>query len=272
MPEITIGAQKIAYRQQGQGRPGVLLVHGAGQSSVHFSELMGVLGQQTNTVALDLPGHGSSPAPDPMVQPADLLEYYRDLVAEFAEKIGLGKFVLVGHSMGGAVAQHFALSMGDRLEALVLVATAGRLKVAPMILQAIREQFQMLPQMIAAVGYSPAASSAQVAHWAAQQIQAPREVVLADFRACALFDVRERLGEISCPVTIISAADDRLTPPLLQDQLETRIPRSRLVRLTRAGHFVFMERPAPVAEAILEAREAAMNDPLGPQNGKRFEG
>ena len=91
MPEITIGAQKIAYRQQGQGRPGVLLVHGAGQSSVHFSELMGVLGQQTNTVALDLPGHGSSPAPDPMVQPADLLEYYRDLVAEFAEKIGLGK-------------------------------------------------------------------------------------------------------------------------------------------------------------------------------------
>ena len=53
-----------------------------------------------------------------------------------------------------------------------------------MILQAIRDQFQMLPQMIAAVGYSPAASPAQVAHWAEHQIKAAPDVVLADFRAC----------------------------------------------------------------------------------------
>lgn len=258
MPQIRIGTQTIAYRQQGSGRPGVLLVHGAGQSSVHFSGLLGILGQQTRAVALDLPGHGGSPGLSPSVQPPWLLERYRDIVAEFAEKLGLGKFVLVGHSMGGAVGQLFALSMGDRLEALVLVATAGRLKVAPMILQAIREQFQMLPQMIAAVGYSPSASSAQVAHWAEQQLQASQDVVLADFRACARFDVRQQLAEITCPVTIVSGADDRLTPPLLQDQLETRIPRSRLVRISRAGHFVFMERPEPVADAILDAREAAI--------------
>ena len=252
MPRITIGNQEIAYRQQGEGRPGVMLVHGAGQASVHFSELMGLLGRHTRVVAPDLPGHGSSPPLDPWPQPSELLERYRDVVAELAEKLGLGKFVLVGHSMGGAVGQLFALSMGDRLAGLVLVATAGRLKVAPMILQAIREQFQMLPQMIAAVGYSPSASKDQMAHWAEHQIQAPREVVLSDFRACARFDVRERLAEIQCPVTIVSAADDRLTPPMLQDQLETRIRRSRLVRVTRAGHFVFMERPEPVAEAILD--------------------
>ena len=257
MSEATIGKQKISYRQQCQGRPAVLLVHGAGQAAVHFSGLMGVLGQKTRTVALDLPGHGSSPPLDPVVPPSELLERYRDIVAEFAEKMGLGKFVLVGHSMGGAVAQLFALDMGDRLAGLVLVATSGRLKVATMILQAIREQFQMLPQMIAAVGYSPTASSAQVAHWAEHQIQASQDVVLADFRACAQFDVRERLGEMACPVTIVSATDDRLTPPMLQDQLEARIPRSRLVRITRAGHFVFMERPEPVAWAILDAHQAA---------------
>ncbi len=252
MPEITIGTQKIAYRQQGQGRPGVLLVHGAGQASVHWSPLMGLLGQRTRVVALDLPGHGGSPPLDPAVEPDALLERYQDIVADFAEKLGLGKFVLVGHSMGGAVGQLFALSMSDRLEALVLVATSGRLKVAPMILQAIREQFQMLPQMIAAVGYSPAANPAQVAHWAEHQIQAEQDVVLADFRACAQFDVRERLAEIDVPTTIVSATDDRLTPPMLQDQLEARIPRSKLARVTRAGHFVFMERPEPVAQAILD--------------------
>ena len=252
MPQITIGKEKISYRQQGEGRPGVMLVHGAGQASMHFSELMGLLGQHTRVVAPDLPGHGSSTPLDPWPQPADLLERYRDIVAELAERLGLGKFVLVGHSMGGAVGQLFALSMGDRLAGLVLVATAARFKLAPMILQAIREQFDMLPQMIAAVGYSPCASKAQIAHWAEHQMQAPQDVVLSDFRACACFDERDRLGEITCPVTIVSANDDRLTPPMLQDQLETRIPRSRLVRVSRAGHFVFMERPDTVAEAIVD--------------------
>ena len=263
MPQITIGAQKLSYRQQGEGRPPLLLIHGAGQSSVHFSELMGVLGRHCWTVALDLPGHGGSPPLDPLPPVSELLQRYRDLAAEFAERIGLGKFMLVGHSMGGAVAQLFALSMGERLAGLVLVATSGRLKVAPMILQAIREHFDGLPAMIAAVGYSPAASTEQVARWSANQIQAPQQVVLDDFRACAQFDVRDQLGEISCPVSIISAADDRLTPPMLQQQLQKRIPRSELVHVSRAGHFVFMERPDVVAQAILEARVAAIKRAAG---------
>ena len=258
MAQLNIGNQKVFYRDTGSGRPAVLLVHGAGGSARVFSELTGVLAQHCRVVALDLPGHGSSDPFETPPPPSELLEQYRDVVAELAEKLGLGRFVLVGHSMGGAMAQLFALAYPERLAGLVLVATAARLKVAAPVLQAIREQFEHFHQLIAGIGYSPASSRDQVASWARLDLQAPQQVVLADFRACATFDIRHRVAEISCSVSIISAADDRVTLPRLQQQLQQLVPRSTLVELTRAGHFMMHERPDALAEAILAARQQAM--------------
>ncbi len=128
----------------------------------------------------------------------------------------------------------------------------------------IHKNFHNLNTMMAAVGYSPATAADQARSWSEAQIQAPQETVLADFRACSMFDEREnigQLGEAPFPTTIISAADDMLTPPRLQGQLEQLIPRASLVTLSRAGHFCFFERPDAVAEAILGAHEGAQTAP-----------
>jgi pimeloyl-ACP methyl ester carboxylesterase len=253
MPVLKIGRQGITYREQGEGRPPVLLLHGAGGSSLHFAELVTPLGRHRRTVALDLPGHGSSDPLEIPPSPDELLERYRDLVAEAAERLGLGRFVLVGHSMGGAIALQFALAFPDRLSGLVLVATSARLKVAPTLLATIRQNFDELPTLMAAMGYSAASDQGQVEAWAQRQIQAPQDVVLADFMACARFDLRHRVGSLSCPTLVVSAADDRLTPPELQQQLVALIPRARLEILSRAGHFLLWERPVPLARLILGA-------------------
>jgi pimeloyl-ACP methyl ester carboxylesterase len=252
MPVLTIGQQPISYREQGAGAgPPLLLVHCAGGSSSHFVELLDLLGRQRRVVALDLPGHGRSPRIDPPPPPAELLERYRDVVAELGERLGLGRFVLVGHSMGGAVAQLFALAYRDRLAHLVLLATAARLKVAAPLLEAIRDHFDRLSGMLGAVGYSAASDPRQVQRWAASLLQAPQEVVLDDFRACALFDVRERLGGLDCPTLVISAADDRLTPPSWQQRTVELLPRARMETVSRAGHFLFWERPDEVSRLVL---------------------
>lgn len=256
MPVAPLGPTPIHYRLQGSGRPPLLLVHGAGGSSLHFAQLMGLLAPHMACVAPDLPGHGQSPAGERVAE-ADLLDHYVERLAELAESLGLGRFVLLGHSMGGAVAQLFALKYPDRLAGLVLMATAARLKVAPAVFETIRDHFEELPRLMEAVGYSPSTSPATVRSFCAAQLQAPREVVLADFRACALFDQRERVSAIRCPTTLLSAGDDRLTPPKLQAQLEQLIPRSRLVPLPRCGHFMFFERPEAVAEALVEAWDLA---------------
>jgi pimeloyl-ACP methyl ester carboxylesterase len=251
MPTVTVRGQKIAYRETGAGRPPVLLVHGAGGSSLHFSEIVRQVGRKQRAVALDLPGHGRSPAFSSPPPSSELLERYRDLVADFAETLGLGRFVFLGHSMGGAVALSFALAYPERLERLFLVATGARLKVEEELLETIRRRFDELPSYFAATGYSPASDRSQVDAWATQQIQAPRPVVLADFLACDLFDVREALPRMTTPCTVVSGADDRLTPPRLQEQLAASIPSARLETLARAGHFLLFERPAHLAALVV---------------------
>jgi pimeloyl-ACP methyl ester carboxylesterase len=254
MPSVNASGQPVSYRQHGEGRPAVLLVHGAGGSSLHFEELLRLVGGHgRRTLALDLPGHGSSPPLRRPPAPAELLEVYRDVVAEAAESLGLGRFVLAGHSMGGAVAQHFALAYPDRLEALVLIATGARLKVAPSLLDTIRHRFDEYSGLMASLGYSPATPAQRAREWAALGLQAPQQVVLADFMACASFDLRQRLADLRCPTLVISASDDLLTPPELQQQLADLIPRARLEPVTRAGHFLNFERPAAVAEPVLRA-------------------
>jgi pimeloyl-ACP methyl ester carboxylesterase len=254
MPSLKLGSQELHYREQGTGGPPLVLVHGAGGSSLHFAELVALLGRERRVVALDLPGHGRSPAFATPPPSPELLERYRDLVAELAERLGLGRFVPVGHSMGGAVALHVALAYGDRLAGLVLVATSARLKVAPAIIEAIRDHFVDLPQLMAAVAYSPASDPQAVRAWAQQQLQAPQDVVLADFRACDCFDVRQHLSEgaVRNRTLVISAADDRLTPPRDQQRLVELIAGARLETVTRAGHFVLCERPEAVARLILD--------------------
>lgn len=264
MPSIAVGEQIVEVRQRGEGRPSLLLLHGAGCGSVHFAELLGLLAGQCRAVAIDLPGHGRSPAPEPFPLPAELLDHYADLALEAAVKLGLGRPIVVGHSMGGAVALRMALRHGEHLDGLVLMATAARLKVADAVFAAIRRAFDGLPQMMAAVGYSPATPPDRARALAAQQLQAPQEVVLADFMACHRFDERDALARITHRAAVISAADDRLTPPKLQAHLAEGLPRATLQTISRAGHFLYAERPDAVAEAILAARAWIQQDP-GPR-------
>jgi pimeloyl-ACP methyl ester carboxylesterase len=252
MPEIDIGGQRIAYRELGEGRPPLLLVHGAGGSSRHFAGLLGPLGRVRHVVAIDLPGHGRSAPFGTAVPASELLVRYRDLCAELAERLGLGRFVLVGHSMGGAIGLLLAAAHPDRLARLVVVASAGRLRVADELLATIRDRFHELPALLAGLGYSPATDPGQACSWAATQLQAPPAVVLADFLACACFDLRAELPALRVPCSVIAAEDDRLTPKVLQERLCEAIPGAELHRVTRAGHFLLQERPDALAELLLQ--------------------
>jgi len=253
MPELTIGQQRIVYREAGEARPPLLLVHGAGGSSRHFAGLLGPLGRVRRTVAIDLPGHGRSSPLDPAAPASELLERYRDVCTELAERLGLGRFVFIGHSMGGAIGLLAAAAYPERLESLVVVASAARLRVSAELLSALRTRFEDVPALLAGLGYSPSSDPRQVRRWSEAQLQAPAEVVLDDFCACDRFDVRAQLSALQVPVSVVSATDDRLTPPALQEQLCEEIPRSRLQRLSRAGHFALFERPDALAEALLRA-------------------
>ena len=114
---------KVHYRDEGnpEGRP-LLLVHGFSASLHTWEPWVEQLGAEYRIISLDLPGHGltRNPAPEKMN-----ISYFAEAVGEVASKLGVQDHVIVGSSMGGATAWQSALSRGEMIDGLVLVAASG---------------------------------------------------------------------------------------------------------------------------------------------------
>lgn len=114
---------RIHYTDEGAaGGRTLILVHGFAASTYAWRPWVERLSGDFRLIAIDLPGHGLTEAPRGYQAS---LDRNADLVGKLADHAGADRFVLVGNSMGGAVALAFAIEHPERLEALVLVDAAG---------------------------------------------------------------------------------------------------------------------------------------------------
>jgi len=230
----------------GQEHPPLILVHGAGGSRLDWPpELRRLEGEWV--YGLDLPGHGHSPG-----EGERTIDRYVEHVCNWMEAVGLERAVLVGHSMGGAIALTMALDLPSRVEGLVLVATGGRLRVQPAILEltANTETFNLVLDQVITFYFSPQTLARLVKLARTRMAETRPRVLHRDFQACDRFDVLDRLGEIKVPAQVICGVDDRLTPLKSSRFLAEAIPGSRLVTIDGAGHMVMLEQPEEVAGAV----------------------
>jgi pimeloyl-ACP methyl ester carboxylesterase len=166
--------------------------------------------------------------------------------------VGIERAVVVGHSMGGAIALTMALDAPGRVAGLVLIATGARLRVAPAILEKIPVDFDMALDVITRCAWSPVASANLVELGRESLREIGPDVLLGDLAACDRFDVMERLGEVDVPALVIVGSADRLAPVKYARYLADHISDARLVVIENAGHMVMLERPAEVAGVIGE--------------------
>jgi surfactin synthase thioesterase subunit len=188
------------------------------------------LADVARVVAPDLPGHGQSGG-----EPPRSIEESTTFVAGFLDALSVRDVVIGGHSMGGAVAQQFALTYPERVDGLVLVGTGARLRVLPRLLDLLATDYaegvSLLMQM--AVGSAtPAALKASLHRLTAAN---PQRVVLGDLRACDVFDVMARIGTVRAPTLAICGEEDQLTPPRYSRFFGDRIAGSRVV-VARSHH------------------------------------
>jgi pimeloyl-ACP methyl ester carboxylesterase len=226
--------------------PLLLFVHGAGGSRLLWLAQVRALTEVANPVALDLPGHGRSAGPG-----RSDVAGYAAAVREVIHGSGLPHAVLCGLSMGGAIVQQLLLDVeGDGIRGGVLISTGARLRVSPAIFEAIDRDYpaylRLMGEWLAAPGTPAAVRDAVVTQAAA----CPATVTRSDFDACEGFDARERLSRIACPVLVIQAEQDLLTPPPYGRFLADKIPDATLVMVPEAGHIVPVEQPHAVNQAI----------------------
>ena len=119
---VNLGDVELSIAEAGDGQRPLLLVHGFTGTKQDFTPWLDELaGLGWHAVAPDLRGHGQSSKPD--AESAYSFEVMADDVLRLADALGWNRFVMLGHSMGGMVAQFVARSAGERLAGLILMDT-----------------------------------------------------------------------------------------------------------------------------------------------------
>ncbi len=249
MPTISLpGGGQLYYRQHADDErfTPLVLVHGAGGSHMHWpAELRRLPGAVV--YSLDLPGHGKSDGPGR----ADIGEYAETILA-FVDALGLPRFVLAGHSMGGAIALEYALRHASRLTGLVLVSTGGQLRVAPELLASLSADFERTTELLAVRTHAADVHPELLRAYVRRLREVAPEVLHADFVACDRFDRLADLHQVSVPTLVLCGEADRMTPLNDSRTLAEGIPGAELAVIPAAGHMVMLERPAEVAGLLTE--------------------
>jgi pimeloyl-ACP methyl ester carboxylesterase len=245
MPAQSVNGIEIHYDLTGGGPRTCLFVHGSGGSTMSWIRQLEGLADTARVVALDLPGHGQSGG-----EGCSRIEDYVRLVHAFVETARFGKVVLGGHSMGGAVAQAFALSHPEWLDGLILVGTGARLRVLPKIFELLRADYAEGVRFINSRAFSRSTPEALKDAARARSLETRPQVTIGDYTACNGFDVMERIGALRVPTLVICGEDDQLTPPKYARYLARTIPGAVLVMVEQAGHYVHLEQPAVANQAI----------------------
>jgi pimeloyl-ACP methyl ester carboxylesterase len=231
--------------EQPGAEPAVVCVHGYCQSSAYWVPTLDRLARAgVRGLAPDLPGFGASARrPGPYT-----MEAYADGIAGLLDARKLQRVALVGGSMGGVVAQHFALRHPARLVRLLLVATGGAMG-DPAAGLARAEAVAAAPWDAAAV--EPVVRGFFREPPAPERLAEYRRIALTASHAAAIEAARsnagsrtlDRLGEIRVPTLIIQGRHDRARTPEHGAAMRDRIQGARLEILEGSGHTPQLEEP-----------------------------
>jgi pimeloyl-ACP methyl ester carboxylesterase len=245
MPSAA-GLYYFAHEEQNGSRPPVILLHGAGGTHLNWPpQVRRMLGQRI--YAPDLPGHGKSAG----VSRQSIAAYAADLI-DFMDALKMQSAVLVGHSMGAAIALTFAIEYPERLLGLGLLGANARLPVAPAILKNAlsASAFHATVAMVTEACYGPATEPRLKELGARRMAEMRPSVFYGDFLACESFDVFDKLACIQTPTLVLASYGDQMTPLRHARRMQERIPGARLQLISNAGHMLMLEQPEQVATAL----------------------
>ncbi len=262
MPTITVDGRRVSYLTTGRhDATPVLCLHGFAGSKEDFAPVLERLGQTRCAVAIDLPGHGGSAgSADPDAYSLGKLAGW---VLATAGALGLDRFHLAGHSLGGLIAQRVAAAASGRLEGLVLSATGMG---APD--DAVLDHLAEVAAAVRTDGLAGAweVCSRDSSGRARLPFDAARErfvearfhelepaAVIGEARALrSATPLRAFLRGIDLPVLVVHGADEEVWPGAQQALLARTAAGAERLVIEGAGHSPQLERPEAWAQAVTD--------------------
>jgi len=222
----------------------LIFVHGAGNTGLvwhyqtkHFAD----------SEAINLPGH-------PEGKLCTSVDQYVEWLHEYIRRKDYSKSVIAGHSMGGAIAQLYALNYPQEIGGLILIDTGARLRVLPDFLKQLEESISDSDERFRNLiepRYSQVDPEVKrIIISRVMEVGAAME--LNDFRCCDKFDIMDKVGQIKVPTLVICGSADEVTPPKYAQYLADKITGSKLIVIDGGTHLCFVEKPAEANRAIEE--------------------
>ncbi len=251
-----MSAARLAYSVEGPASaPPVVLLHALATSRELWQPQVPVWATQFLIIRIDLPGHGESP----QAQGAATLAGFAGEVAKVLDDLDIQRAAFVGLSLGGMVAQAFALMYPQRCSALVLAHTSARTDTPVKdIWQGRLEQLEKdgLPAQAAAIlgrWFPPAFAEASplTLQWIASQIKATSlQGYAAAIRAIQQLDHLDMLKTITVPTLVIAGEADTAAPPAAGALMAGQIGSARLEVLPGVAHLGNVQAPLVFTETV----------------------
>jgi len=258
---LQVEGTKIRYIDAGRGPP-VVFLHGLGASMYAWRKnLAAVAGAGFRAIAFDNRGFGLSDKPPAPYDNAA----YAHLVIGLLDSLGVSDAVLVGHSMGGAIAAEVAIEYPQRVRGLVLVGSAGLGAREPLLFRVARWPVLgpvvlafrgrgFTARLLRATYFDPTkVTEADVDQYYAPVAQPAYGRALRGALRQFQFDGLEgRLDKILAPTVVLWGEEDRWVPLGVGRALAAAITRSAFVSVPRAGHSVQEEAPDEVNHLLIK--------------------
>jgi 3-oxoadipate enol-lactonase len=260
MERARVNGIGVAFELRGTGDP-VVMIHGAQGDQTMFNHMAALFARHFRVLTFDQRGSGLSEKPD--------MDYtivmLADDTAALMDHVGISAAHIIGVSMGGTIAQEFALRHPHKVVSLVLgCTTAGGPKAIRIGGSAFAAAYAAEPMSAEERGRALAEAAFTkryleqhpeiVAAMVEARRQRPIDPVALDHRLKAVLDhnAYDRLAEIKSPTLVITGRDDALIAWENSQILADRIPGAKIVVLESAGHCFWLEQPELSNEAIAQ--------------------
>jgi pimeloyl-ACP methyl ester carboxylesterase len=252
--EIASNGIRIHVEEQGSGDPALVFLHYWGGSSRTWGKVIAALPKSYRTLAIDHRGWGESDAPVSGYGLADLADDAQGVI----EALELKRYVLIGHSMGGKVAQLMASRRPKGLVGLALVAPSPPqpMAMSPEARELMASAYSTsesvgmtIDQILTAKNLSPK-DREQIIE---DSLRGAPQAKAAWPRSTSLEDITRDVAAIDVPTVVIAGELDRVdSVGLLKEELLSRVPQAVLHVLPGTGHLSPLESPQELGWLIGE--------------------
>jgi len=253
LPFININQLNIFYFENKiRGTP-LLFIHGWLGSSLEWIYQLNYFNSRKHIIIVDLPGYGKSDKPNTKYS----IEFFTKLILDFLNLLGYREAILIGHSLGGLIAQNITIQNPKLVKKLILISTSA-------ISLPIKNKFLLFwVNIIFKLTYTNFLKSTikrinstkdenrEFRRLYKNALKIPKSVVLSTFNnMTSKFNLNGKISEISQPTLIIYGTEDKIISKSMIINLDNLIPNSVINLIENSPHRVMVENHIRVNKVI----------------------